>query len=132
MFALGVAMCRLLNDFVMIWNEPTPRFPSLGVITTFGAPVAGRLQITIIVIWTFFTQDTSHVRLSLLVAVGVLQSSLLQGLLLQLMLPVLHVQIRHLSEDLACHPSLALPLKVIDARPGGTENGPGEKEEEVL
>ena len=26
------------------------------------------------------------------------------------MLPVLHVQIRHLSEDLACHPSLVLPL----------------------
>ena len=49
-------------------------------------------------------------RLSLLVAVAVLQSSLLQGLLLQLMLPVLHVQIRHLSEDLACHPSLVLPL----------------------
>ena len=39
---------------------------------------------------------------------GVLQSSLLQGSLLQLMLPVLHVQIRHLSKDLACHPSLAL------------------------
>ena len=41
---------------------------------------------------------------------AVLQSSLLQGSILQLMLPVLHVQIRHLSKDLACHPSLALPL----------------------
>ena len=59
MFAMGVAMCRLLNGFVMIWNEPTPRFPSLGIISTFVAPVAGRLQITIIVIWTFFTQDTT-------------------------------------------------------------------------
>ena len=40
---------------------------------------------------------------------GVLQSSPLQGLPLQLMLPVPHVQIRLLSEGLGCHPSLALP-----------------------
>ena len=118
---MGVAMCRLLNAFVMTWIEPTPRFPSLGIISTFVAPVAGRLQITLIVIWTFSNQDTtslallflSHIRLSLLVPVGVLQSSLLQGFLPQLMLPVLHVQIRHLSEDLACHPSQALPLKIV-------------------
>ena len=44
---------------------------------------------------------------------GLLQSSLLQGFLPHLMLPVLHVQIRHLSEDLACHPSLACPLKIV-------------------
>ena len=114
-------MCRLLNAFVMTWIEPTPRFPSLGIISTLVAPVEGRLQITLIVIWTFSNQDTtslallfqSRIRLSLLVAVGVLQSSLLQGFLPQLMLPVLHVQIRHLSEDLACHPSQALPLKIV-------------------
>ena len=40
---------------------------------------------------------------------GVLQSSLLQGLLLHLMLSVIHVQIRHPSKDLACHPGLVLP-----------------------
>ena len=38
MFVLGVAMCRPLNDFVMIWSEPTPRFPSLGIITTIVVP----------------------------------------------------------------------------------------------
>ena len=50
---------------------------------------------------------------SLLVTVGVLQSSLLQGSLLQLMLLILIVQIRHLSTDLACHPGLVLPLKIV-------------------
>ena len=60
----------------------------------------------------------SHVRVSLLVAVGVLQSSLLQGSLLQLMLLILHVQIRHLSRGLACHPSLAHPhLANSDSHP---------------
>ena len=44
---------------------------------------------------------------------GVLQSSLLQGLLLLLMLLVIHVQIRHPSKDLACHPGLVLPLKIV-------------------
>ena len=44
---------------------------------------------------------------------GVLQSSPLQGFLPHLMLLVLHVQIRHLSENLACHLSLARPLKIV-------------------
>ena len=44
---------------------------------------------------------------------GVLQSSPLQGFLPHLMLLVLHVQIRHLSEDLACHHSLARPLMIV-------------------
>ena len=51
----------------------------------------------------------SHVRLSLPVAVDVLQSSLLQVSLLHLLLPVLHVQIRRHSRGFACHLSLALP-----------------------
>ena len=44
---------------------------------------------------------------------GVLQSSLLQGLLLHLMLSVIHVQIRHPSTVLACHPGLGLLLKIV-------------------
>ena len=76
----------------------------------------GRLQITIIVIWTFFTQDMTSLayllkscfRPPLLVTVGVLQSSLLQ-----LMLLILIGQIRHLSKDPACPPGLVLPLKIV-------------------
>ena len=86
----------------------------------------GRLQITLFVIWTFSTQDMtslpkllqSHVKLSLPIAVDVLQSSLLQVSLLQLMLPVLHVQIRCHSRAVACHLSLALPhLAINDSHP---------------
>ena len=42
---------------------------------------------------------------------GVLQSSLLQGLLLHLMLLVIHVQIRHPSKDLACHLAWSFPSR---------------------
>ena len=48
---------RTKNDSGMIYKEPTPRFPSLGIVTTTVAPVEGPLQITIIVIWTFSNQD---------------------------------------------------------------------------
>ena len=51
----------------------------------------------------------SHVRLSLPVAVGVLQTSLLQ-----LRLPVLHVQILRHARGFACHLSLALPHLAIN------------------
>ena len=51
----------------------------------------------------------SHVRLSHPVAVGVLQTSLLLVSLLQLRLPVLHVQILRHARGFACHLSLALP-----------------------
>ena len=72
-------------------------------------------------IWTFSTLDMtsfhkflqSHVRPSLPVAVDVLQSSLLH-----LLLPVLHVQIRHHSRAFACLLSLALPhLAINDSHP---------------
>ena len=77
-------------------------------------------------IWTFSTLDMtsfhkllqSHVRPSLPVAVDVLQSSLLQGSLLHLLLPALHVQIRHHSRAFACLLSLALPhLAINDSHP---------------
>ena len=45
------------NNSGRIWREPTPRFPSFGIITTTVAPVAGLLQITITVIWISFIQD---------------------------------------------------------------------------
>ena len=53
-------------------------------------------------------------RLSLPVAVGVLQTSLLQVSLLQLRLPVLHVQVLRHTRGFACHLSLALPHLVIN------------------
>ena len=53
---------------------------------------------------------------------GVLQSSLLQGLLLHLMLLVIHVQIRHPSKDLACHPGLVLPLKIVIVHSDASSN----------
>ena len=62
---MGVALCLFLesihtrNDFVMILREPTRTYVPLGIITTFGALVPGRPQITIIVIWAFFTQDVT-------------------------------------------------------------------------
>ena len=57
LYAMGVAMCRLLITFAMNWREPTPRLSRLRITSTFVAPVAGRLQITLIVIWTSFNQD---------------------------------------------------------------------------
>ena len=83
---------RLRDDFERTHTHLLP----LGDYTTFGAPVPGRPQITFIVIWAFFTQDMTSLALLLQshVGVGILQSSLLQGFLLHLMLSVIHVQIR--------------------------------------
>ena len=84
--------------------------------------MGGHLQIIIIVIWIFSTQTKislpklllSHVGLSLPVAVGVLQTSLLQVSFLQLRLPVLHVQILRHARGFVCHLSLALPHLAIN------------------
>ena len=46
---------RLRDDFERTHTHLRP----LGDYTTFGAPVPGRPQITIIVIWAFFTQDVT-------------------------------------------------------------------------
>ena len=51
----------------------------------------------------------SHVRLSLPVAVDVLQTAFLQMSLFQLRLPVLHVQVLRHARGFVCHLSLALP-----------------------
>ena len=59
MFALGVAEFRPQSDFATNWSRPTRRLPSLGRSSTSVAPVGGRLQITIIVIWIFSTQNTT-------------------------------------------------------------------------
>ena len=56
----------------------------------------------------------SHVRLPHPVAVGILQTSLLQMSLLQLRPPVLHVQILRHAQGFAIHLSLGLPLAGIN------------------
>ena len=55
----GVAEFRPQSDFVTNWSRPTRRLSSLGRSSTSVAPVGGRLQITIIVIWIFSTQNTT-------------------------------------------------------------------------
>ena len=93
------------------------RLPSIGRSLTLFGPVECLLQITIIVIWTFSTPNMtvlprlllSHMRLPHPVAVGVRQTSLLQVSLLQLRLPVLHVQILRHAQGFAIHLSLVLP-----------------------
>ena len=116
-FALGVVEIRPQRDCVIAWSSSTLRLPSIGRSLTLFGPVECLLQITIIVILTFSTPSMtvlprlllSHVRLPHPVAVGVRQTSLLQVSLLQLRLPVLHVQILRHAQGFAIHLSLDLP-----------------------
>ena len=63
---------------------------------------------------TIFASLLSHVRLPHPVAVGILQTSLPQMSLLQLRLPILHVQILRHARGFAFHLSLGLPLAGIN------------------
>ena len=64
-FHLGVALCLFLEtintriDFVMILKRTHTPLRPLGDFTTSRAPLPGRPQITLIVIWAFFTQDVT-------------------------------------------------------------------------
>ena len=116
-FTLGVVEIRPQRDCVIVWSLSTRRLLSIGRSLILFGPVECRLPITIIVILIFSTpsmtvlarQILSHVRLPHPVAVGVLQTLLLQVSLLQLRLPVLHVKVLRHTQGFAIHLSLGLP-----------------------